>query len=65
MTHATRTSVPDYAPALALLGMWATGGLLSALAVVQAEGDLRHLALGVVTLPSLVLIVRAIRRVTR
>ena len=60
-----RAAVLDYAPALALLGMWAVAGLGGALVIAQADGDLRHLALGVVTLPSLVLIGLALRRERR
>jgi hypothetical protein len=55
----------DIAPLVALLGVWALGGLASALVVVQAEGSLRHLALGIVTLPALVLVGQALRRAWR
>jgi cytochrome b len=55
----------DLAPLAALLGVWTLAGLLSALAVAEAEGSLRHVALGVVTLPSLVLIGRAAGRIWR
>jgi len=57
MTTRTRTSLLDLAPAAALLGVWATAGLASA----RETGDLHLLALGVVTIPALVLIARAIR----
>ncbi len=52
-------------PAVALLGVWSLGGLGGALEIARVSGDLRHLALGVVTLPSLVLIVAAMRRSRR
>ena len=55
----------DLAPLAALLGVWLLAGLLSALAVAEAEGGLRHVALGVVTLPSLVLVGRAAARIWR
>jgi hypothetical protein len=55
----------EHGPAIALLGVWLLAGLAGALAVAEVEGDVRHLALGVVTLPSLALIVRAMRLVGR
>ena len=63
MARGTRAPLLDYAPAVALLGVWALAGLGGALGVAQVSGDLRHLVLGVVTVPSLVLIARAMRQV--
>lgn len=51
----------DRAPALALLGMWLGGGLAGALTILQATGDPSYLVLGLVTLPALALIGRALR----
>lgn len=55
----------DYAPLVALLLFWATSGLLGALTIAGQGGGLRHLALGVVTLPALVGIARAALRIRR
>ena len=55
----------DYGPAVALLGTWLLAGLGGALTVAAATGDARHVVLGVVTLPALVLIVRAMRALPR
>jgi hypothetical protein len=52
-------------PAVALLGVWSLGGLAGAIEVARVSADVRHLALGVVTLPSIVLIVVAMRRSRR
>jgi hypothetical protein len=50
-----------YAPAVALLAFWVLAGLASAITVARADGSLRHPALGIVTLPFLVLVARAVR----
>lgn len=60
--HAERL---DYLPPIVLLLFWAIAGLAGAVSVARADGDLRHLLLGVVTLPALVLIALALRRVAR
>ena len=65
MARGARASFLDYAPAVALLGIWALAGLGGAIEVARVSGDLRHVALGVVTAPSLILVLLAIRRAHR
>jgi len=52
----------DALPLVALLIFWAVAGLGGALTVADAEGEARHLLLGVVTLPALAVIGIALRR---
>ena len=59
MAEKRRSLALDLAPLIALLGVWLLAGLVSAATVARAEGTFRHLALGVVTMPVLVMIGRA------
>ncbi len=52
----------DALPLVALLLFWAVAGLGGALTVADAEGEARHLLLGVVTLPALAVIGIALGR---
>jgi hypothetical protein len=61
MGPVTRHRAFDLLPLAALLGVWLVAGLASAVTVAVAEGHIRHVALGIVTLPALLAITRAVR----
>ena len=57
----TRRRALDLLPLLALGVVWLVAGLASAVTVAVAEGHIRRVALGLVTLPALLAIARAVR----